>query len=219
MAHTCRIFTPEEVAEWSDKANKLGWVEKDRFRVIDLGQEDKHKKVAAYTNYAYSTLNNNKDYGALVVPRKTSVPLVYVSNSDHEEWGYHRDDSNSKEMKREYTVILALNDASEYEGGEIVVRDGGAEVNFKLPAGMCVVTPTSTYIKLNKVNAGVRAICRWTIESYIKNKSFFNINLQYNQLYSAFREGLSAPADELFSLTNNMLLNEVAHFDLDDDTW
>jgi len=217
MAHTCRIFDADQAKEWLDKANKLGWLEQDRFRVIDLGQEDKHKKVQAFTNYSYTTLGNNKDYTNLVVPRKTSIPVVYISDESHSAWGYHRDDSTSKDMKREYSVILALNDPSEYEGGELVVRENGAEVNFKLPVGMCLITHASSYIKLNKVNAGSRVICRWTIETYVKNKTFFNINLQYNQFYSAVREGLSDPADELLSLTNNMLLNEVAHFDLDED--
>lgn len=219
MAHTCKIFSPEDVGEIFDKANKVGWKEDslNRFRILDFGKEDKHGTFSSYQKYIYNKLNENQDYSAFVVPRKTSIPLLYISSEEHSEtWQYHRDDLNSSDMNREYSVILFMSDPDEYEGGEISIRIGGTESVYKLPKGVCIIFPTSTYVKVSPVASGTRILCRWTIETYVKNAEMFNINLQYNQLYRAFRENLSPQADEVFTLTNNMLLNEIANFDLDD---
>lgn len=216
MTHTCKLFTPEECVTIFDKANKVGWSldESKRFSVIDLSVEDEHDLVKSYTSYIYPTLNQNKNYSSLVVPKRTSIPLVYISTAKEsgEEWQYHRDDYETEDMKREYTVLLSLSDPSEYDDGDVYIRHSGTESTFKLPAGFALVTPTTTYIKFGKVTKGCRKFCRWTIESYIKDKDMFDINLQYNQLYLAFQDNLSKQADEIFSLTNNMLLNKIADF-------
>lgn len=216
MAHTCKLFTPEECLEIFDKANKIGWNldETKRFSVINLNQEDEHDLIKAYTSYIYPKLNQSTQYSSLVVPKKTSIPLVYSSNSEESgaEWTYHRDDYESEDMKREYTVILSLSDPDDYESGEMYVRDSGTESTYKLPAGYAVVMPSTNYVKFAGVEKGTRKMCRWTIETYIKDPEMFDINLQYNQLYLAFQDNLSKQADEIFSLTNNMLLNKIADF-------
>jgi len=216
MAHTCKLFETEQVQEWFDKANKVGWRDdpKNRFQAIDLSAAE--EKLTAYTNYAYSTLNKSQLYSSLVCPRRTSIPVVYSAKEGHDDWGFHRDDTSSDSMTREYSIILAMNAPEEYEGGEIVVKSSGAEVNFKLPQGMAIITKSTDYVKFRAVSKGQRVICRWSIETYIKDQAFFDINLQYNQMYDVLSEGLSGPADELFAVTNNMLLNKVADFALDD---
>jgi len=216
MAHTCKLYTKEQTAEWFDKANKLGWKEDPQNKFISLDLNAEEEKLRSYTNYAYGSLNSNKTYGSLVVPRRTSIPIVYVSKEGNSSWTFHRDDSYTESMTREYSIVLAMNAPEEYDDGEIVVRSGGAEVNYKLPVGMALVVPSTSYLKFRSVTKGQRIICRWSIESYIKDHDYFNINFQYNQMYDALSEGLSEPADEMFAVTNNMLLNKVASFDLDD---
>jgi PKHD-type hydroxylase len=216
MAHTCKLFDTDQINLWIDKANKLGWQEDSngRFSAIDLSA--KEEKVTTYTNHVYSLLNTSNLYSSLVCPRRGSIPIVYQSKEGNKEWGFHRDDTSNETMTREYSIILALNSPEEYDGGEIVVKSHGAEVNFRLPVGMAIITKSSDYIKFRPVTKGNRILCRWSIESYIKDESFFDINLQYNQMYDVLNEGLSGPADELFAVTNNMLLNKVADFSIDD---
>tara|TARA_B100000131_G_scaffold297307_1_gene315932 strand:+ start:132 stop:800 length:669 start_codon:yes stop_codon:yes gene_type:complete len=217
MAYTQRIFTEAQCDGIYDLSQKVGSTEDSAKRFIFMSQANKEDEdqIAQATNFYngfYDLVQNNDVYTNSVVPSNTSLPSVYTSTIKFgEAWGWHRDDFTQKEveMTREWTVIVSLNGPEDYEGGEVVVLDGGTESILKMPKGYAAICPASNYVKFNKVTKGKRICMRWAVESLIKDREEFELNLRYNQLYNAFRENLSEQADELFVLANNKLLNHL----------
>ena len=215
MSFTQRIFTDQECDQIYDLSQKVGSSSDKgkRFTFMDQNDsedENQQQQVSNFYNKFFDMLAKNGLYSGSLVPDSSSTPNVYTSTEEMgEEWGWHRDDFKTPEadMMREWTIILALNDPEEYEDGEVLILGGGSESVFKMPKGWICFAPSAQYVKFNKVTKGRRILMRWAVESLVKDPRQIELLTRYTQLYHAFKENLSEPADELFSLANNMLLN------------
>ena len=215
MAFTQKIFTSQECDKIYDLSQKVGSKTDGGKRFTYMNQDDSNdenqqQQVSNFYDNFFDMLAKNNLYSGSLVPDSSSTPNVYTSTEDvGEAWGWHRDDFKTPEadMMREWTVILSLNDAEEYEDGEVLILGGGSESLFKMPKGWICFAPTSHYVKFNKVTKGRRLLMRWAVESLVKDPREIELLTRYTQLYHAFRENLSEQANDLFTLANNMLLN------------
>ncbi len=70
-----------------------------------------------------------------------------------------------------FSFTVALNDPDEYEGGELVIRVGNTEHEFKPPKGSVILYNTGLWHKVNEVTAGNRKVSIGWAESYIKESA------------------------------------------------
>ncbi len=70
-----------------------------------------------------------------------------------------------------FSYTVALNDPDEYEGGELVIRVGNTEHEFKPPKGSVILYNTGLWHKVNEVTAGDRKVAIGWAESYIKESA------------------------------------------------
>ena len=215
MSFTQKIFTPEQCDAIYDASQKLPTQEDtlERFSYMSPTDPDdpaQQEFAKNFYNLFYGFLQESSSYVNSLAPAQTSIPIVCTSTPKlGKEWQFHRDDFEDKDMKREWTIILSLSEPEEYEGGEIIILGSGSESVLKLPKGWIAICPSENYVKYNEVTGGQRRLARWCIVSGIKDKTQFEINIRYNQLYEAFKDNLSTQADELFKLANNMYLNSI----------
>lgn len=71
----------------------------------------------------------------------------------------------------DYSATIFLSDKDSYEGGELCLWINGKEEKIKLDPGYCVVYPTGTPHRVNKVNSGTRYAFVFWIKSIFKNET------------------------------------------------
>jgi len=211
MSFNQRVLTLEQADEFLDKARKVGVKPDPDKRFMYLAEESEDNEFPMqkeFYNHFFKSFSESDLYRNSILPRKTSIPSVYFSTEEYgKEWTFHRDDFKVDDMVREYSVILSLSDPDEYEGGDCVILNNGMETSMKLPKGYMAIFPSSSYVKFEKVISGNRTVVRWATEVGLKNHTEFELNMRYQQLYSAFKSNLSPQAEELFFVANNMLAN------------
>jgi PKHD-type hydroxylase len=123
-------------------------------------------------NYEYSKILNQKIYKIFNV-RRTSQ-LYFAEYNEGAKYGYHIDDIPVGGVFAHYSLTCFLNDPSQYEGGELVIKIGGKEIEYKLEAGKAVIYPTGLWHKVNEVKSGSRKVFVCWIESIIHNSFIRN---------------------------------------------
>jgi PKHD-type hydroxylase len=72
-------------------------------------------------------------------------------------------------MRSDLSFTLFLNDASDYEGGELVVETPQGEESFKLAAGGMVLYPSSTLHRVETVVKGMRLVAVSWVQSLVRD--------------------------------------------------
>lgn len=70
-------------------------------------------------------------------------------------------------VRTDASITVFLNDPSDYQGGELVVKSEVGDVSFKLPAGEAVIYPTGAIHGVNPVTDGERRVAVTWVQSLI----------------------------------------------------
>jgi PKHD-type hydroxylase len=68
-------------------------------------------------------------------------------------------------IRADVGVVLFLNDAAEYEGGELLIDSGSGEERIKGTAGICAVYPASAPCGFAEIRKGIS----WTAELWVQS--------------------------------------------------
>lgn len=131
-------------------------------------------------NHTYSSILSNKIYNTFSVRRISQ--LYFAEYNEGARYGYHIDDNPIGGVHGHYSLTCFLNDPSEYEGGELVIKVGNKEIEYKLQAGKAVIYPTGLWHKVNKVESGSRKVFICWIESYIENSFMRNYLTEFTNI-------------------------------------
>ena len=99
-------------------------------------------------------------------------------------------------LRSDLSCTVFLNDPKDYDGGELHVRLGDADLKFKLPPGEAIVYPSDTLHQVIPVTRGKRLVAITFIQSRIQDPFQRNMLFELNEV--AALEGLKM-AQENFS--------------------
>jgi PKHD-type hydroxylase len=91
-------------------------------------------------------------------------------------------------IRSDLSCTIFLNEPADYEGGELHVRLGDADLKFKLPPGQAIIYPSDSLHQVIPVSKGERLVAITFIQSRIQDP--FRRNLLYELNEVAALEGL-----------------------------
>ena len=106
----------------------------------------------------------NVDINRIQKPQHSEYP-----EGGHYDWHTDQFLMPVNEEVRKISMTLFLNDPDEYEGGELLLRQGTEIREIKLPAGWAFTYPTGTEHKVNKIISGERRVAVWWTTSTLRN--------------------------------------------------
>ena len=128
--------------------------------------------------------------------------------------GMHYDwhvDSAEMDIRNDVSTTLFLNDPSEYEGGELVLRYGTEHLYFKLPAGHAISYPTGTPHKVMPVTKGERRVSVFWSESMFRKQADRNFMFNHYQMMCSTCKAFGCVPDDIDP--NHPLWETFQHYD------
>jgi PKHD-type hydroxylase len=116
-------------------------------------------------------------------------------------------------VRADLSVTVFLSDASEYEGGELVIHTRTGEQAVKLPAGHTVVYPSDTLHRVSTVTAGERLVAVTWVQSHVRDPQMREILADLDAASARLaRQGGDPEALQLLAKSRDNLLRRVAEF-------
>lgn len=204
-----QFFTTEELNQFKSVIDKCTW--EDGVASLDLPnelkineEEDTRRKHVLKKNlqcwpnteFFYSVLDNHIDFLDWTRARKSTEPLVTITDVG----GYYRPHFDFVENGHFSTTIF-MNDPSEYDGGELSLWIKGEEKKIKLEPGWGITYETGTGHCVNEVTRGQRLVCVFWSTSTINNMEDLYAYRYYDMM--AKRYPVSLEDRTLQSFMNN----------------
>jgi len=179
------ILSPEQIrqaralldsADWQDGRDSAG----AQARLAKNNQQLAHDSRAAALIRAMviEGLNQSSQFFSAVLPLRVFTPRINRYAGDANHYGDHVDnavrlkslpDKGIEHVRTDVSCTVFLNDPSEYDGGELMVRDTYGTRGVKLPAGHAVVYPGTSLHQVTPVTRGQRLGCFLWIQSMVRS--------------------------------------------------
>jgi PKHD-type hydroxylase len=101
-------------------------------------------------------------------------------------------------IRSDLSCTIFLNDSTDYDGGELNIRLGDAQLSFKLKPGQAVIYPSDTFHQVIPVTRGERLVAITFIQSRIPDPFRRNLLFELNEV--AALEGLKMDPDNFARL-------------------
>lgn len=121
-------------------------------------------------------LDKNQLFIAVALPLKVLPPL-FNRYTGGQSYGGHIDGAvrpiggTHHRVRTDLSATVFLTDPKEYDGGELVIGDGGEEKRVKLPAGDMVLYSGGTIHRVIPVTRGVRLAAFFWVQSMVRDDS------------------------------------------------
>lgn len=156
---------------------------------ISNPSETKKNKMMKTHGQTYEFLNkycseiicSNHYFYSVFCARKISQ-IYFLWYEKQMKYGYHIDSHPIGGVNAHYSMTCFLSDPSQYEGGELVLKIGSKEIEYKLPRGKAVLYPTGLMHKVNEVKSGERKVFVCWIETAVKNSFIRNHMIELGNL-------------------------------------
>jgi PKHD-type hydroxylase len=96
-------------------------------------------------------------------------------------------------IRSDLSCTIFLNDPTDYDGGELQLRLGDAELSFKLKPGEAIIYPSDSFHQVIPVTRGERLVAITFIQSRIQDPFRRNLLFELNEV--AALEGLKMDAE------------------------
>ena len=134
--------------------------------------------AAALAAIIIGALQRNMDFFRMALPAELSVPMFNCYRPGM-CYGAHYDAptfqaGDGRRMRADLSATLFLSTPESYDGGELVMMEGGHgcavnEREFKLPAGHIIVYPAALLHQVREVRSGERHAAVFWIQSMIRS--------------------------------------------------
>ena len=136
-----------------------------------------------------SALVQHPEYQSAALPLKVATAF-YARYQPGMDYGFHVDDPVMGPMQGRYrsdiSTTVFLNDADDYEGGDLIIRTPFGEQRIRGNAGDAIVYPSGSWHKVEAVRSGVRLVAVTWAQSMVKSPEQRELLYQLAQA----REGL-----------------------------
>jgi PKHD-type hydroxylase len=174
------VLTPQEQQDMLRMAKDLPFVdgkETAGFRAKLVKNNEQISKESegrrALQEIVVRALMRSPDFRRGAVPHKIRPPLISRYRPGM-AYGRHVDDALMGHVlqreRSDVSVTVFLNDATEYEGGELLIHSPFGPQEVKLPARYAVVYPSSTLHEVTPVTQGERLVAVTWVQSYIRDE-------------------------------------------------
>lgn len=122
----------------------------------------------------------------------------------------HNDNYMMGTIRSDFSCTIFLNDPTEYEGGELVIRVGNKEIEYKLEKGQGIIYSTGLSHQVKEVISGSRKVSVFWVESCIQDTRILSLYQQFCLLHKDYTDMPTATtefSDKLHGFKNNLLRN------------
>lgn len=147
-------------------------------------------------NLVMGKLVQHPVYRAAALPMKVAAPF-YARYKKGMSYGDHVDDPimhADGPYRSDISITVFLNDASDYEGGELVVNTQFGPRKVKLKAGHAVMYPSSSVHHVSEITSGQRQVAVTWVQSLIRDPA--KRELLYDMYQVREKMLQTAPDDE-----------------------
>lgn len=117
---------------------------------------------------------------------KAMLPPMLTRYQPGMNYGAHSDAAflpvGARPLRSDLSCTIFLNDPGAYEGGELSVRLGARDIDFKPAAGGAVIYPSTTIHQVRPVTAGERLCGITFIESLIVDQTHRDLLYELNEV-------------------------------------
>jgi PKHD-type hydroxylase len=157
-------------------------------------------------------LERNPLFVSAALPLKILPPLFNryeggQNYGDHVDGAIRPVTGTPHRVRTDLSATLFLSEASDYDGGELVITDSYGTHLVKLPAGDIILYPGTSLHRVEPVTRGVRLASFFWIESMVREDSqrqlLFDLDTAIQQLSATVPENQAV--DRLLSVYHNLL--------------
>ncbi|MBS0332949.1 MAG: Fe2+-dependent dioxygenase [Proteobacteria bacterium] len=207
------LLTPNEVAQLRDLAQRMNFVDgrvsNPNSRVKNNLQADQSDPLQARASEILGrALSRDERFIAYAFPKRMAPPLL-TKHLPGMTYGAHADTAflpiGARPLRSDLSCTVFLSDPAGYDGGELSVRLGTREVDFKPPPGGAVVYPSTTIHQVKPVTRGERLVGITFVESEIVDRVFRELLFELNDVVATEGDKLSwAARTRLSHITNSL---------------
>lgn len=191
-------------ANWQDGGQSAGHLAKDVKDNLQLAQND--PLAIELGKIMVSALAQHPEFQGAAVPRQVFPPMFNCyQNGGH--FGKHVDNSirfcpqTGNAIRTDLSVTIFLNDAEDYQGGELIVHDLYGEHSVKLNAGDAVLYPSGSLHQVLPVTKGKRLASFFWLQSFVGDHEKRALLYQLDQSIQSLTQQQIAK-DEVTRLTH-----------------
>jgi PKHD-type hydroxylase len=184
MYRIVQVLTDAEIAECRAIAAEAPFVDGRISNPQSLAKQNEqlhepaaHKKSSELLKQA---LTRSPEFIEFAFPVAMAAPMM-ARYKPGMAYGAHADSAfiplPGATLRSDISCTIFLNDPGDYDGGELRVRAGDADLTFKLKAGEAILYPSDTLHQVLPVTRGERLVAITFIQSRIQDP--FQRNLLY----------------------------------------
>lgn len=116
--------------------------------------------------------------------------------------GWHVDSPmmGAPALRTDVAVTIFLSDPGSYEGGELLIQQGGNITNFKPAKGDAILYPCQYLHCVNEIKSGERLAAVTWVRSNVKNPEHRQLLYQLNQVHASLYQQAPDDAETNISL-------------------
>lgn len=139
-------------------------------------------------------LDRQPAFFSATLPKRVFPPRFNRYGADANFYGNHVDNAiryapdSGQRVRTDLSCTLFLSDASEYDGGELVIDEPQGARNIKLNAGDLVCYPGTSVHQVLPVTRGHRVACFFWIESLVRSHEQRRLLLEMDQALVRLRQ-------------------------------
>jgi len=178
----------------------------DQKNLLELAKDGYQKQCNDIVEKSIMKSTQFYDY---TCPKKLSG----IKFLEYREGMYYREHNDSYMMgsiRSDFSCTIFLNDSTEYEGGELLLRVGNKEIEYKLEKGQAILYPTGLSHQVKEVTSGSRKVAVFWVESCIQDSRILALYQQFCLLHNNYKnmpEAKTEFGDQLHGFKNNLLRN------------
>lgn len=188
-----------EQAEWGDGRGTAGYQSALAKDNLQLAAED--PLALRLGTRILEALKSNLLFQSAALPAAIFPPLFSLYRPG-QSFGTHVDSSyrplpdGSGRIRTDLSATVFLSDPASYEGGELLIEDGGGERAFKPAAGSMILYPSTTLHRVAPLLRGERLACIFWVQSLVADAQrralLFDMDLAIQSLRAKLGDGDAA---------------------------
>jgi PKHD-type hydroxylase len=189
MYRVLQILTPQEVAECRAIAASAPFIDGRTSNPHHTAKQNEQlHEPAAYqksSDLLRQALLRSPEFMEFAFPVALAPPMM-TRYKPGMKYGAHADAAfiqlPGATIRSDLSCTIFLNDPADYEGGELHIRHGDADLKFKLKPGEAIVYPSDTLHQVIPVTAGERLVAITFIQSRIQDPFRRNLLFELNEV-------------------------------------
>jgi PKHD-type hydroxylase len=183
LLHVKQILTAEELREACAILKRAEWTDGRATSGVQSAQVKNNEQLPqdsaetqALQKIVLGGLNRHATFFSAALPKRVYPPLFNRYSGATNAFGNHVDNAVrfipgtlGERVRTDISCTLFLNDAAEYDGGELVVEDSFAAQRFKFAAGDMLLYPGTRVHRVEPVTRGVRLASFFWLESMVRS--------------------------------------------------